>query len=255
MKARLTLCLAALAVPAALLAADVFTQYKIDKDQARESLFYAARGGLTVVPPGADRLKAVPPSERAAVVQALGAFAKAYFNSPDFQKRYAQAYQADAPHQPTPPTAADSLMKAMSPQLQQQLKMMQDQMGNMPPDVQAQMKEAMAKMQEAQSGKSPEQLRTKQRYQEELAAYNKALADPRRLPQDPKRLLRRRLTDFLALTQGMDFNAKLTRGDRGQFVDQKLEAKPEDWKMWFRAGREATTAAREYAAAWLKELK
>lgn len=67
--------------------------------------------------------------------------------------------------------------------------------------------------------------------------------------------LRARLTRFLDETRQLDFNAKLLEENgRKYFVDPKLEAKPPWWKLCFRAGPEATTAAREVAAGWLAEL-
>jgi hypothetical protein len=256
MKGRIILILAALAVPALLLAADLFTTYNVDRDEAKESLFYAVRGGLTGVPSQAAAFKKVPPGERAAVVRALGEFAKAYFASAEFRDRYAQVYEADAPRKPFNPAGTDSAMKKALKKQTAAMKAMQEQMENMPPEMQAQMKEAMAKMKEAEAGNAPEQKRDKARYDKELAEYNKAMADPNRLPKDPSVLLRRELRDFLAVTADINFDAKLTTGGyRKHFVDKTLEAKPEEWKMWFRAGREATTAAREFAAQWLKELK
>ena len=256
MNKRIAVLLAILAVPAALLAADVFTEYDIDKDQAKESVFYAVRGGLLQPPSGASNLRKVPVGQRAAVVNTLGAFAKAYFNSEDFKKRYAEAYAADAPQKPVRQGTSDSVMKALSPAMDAQIKMMQEQMGNMPPEMQAQMKEAIEKMKVAQAGKDPGQLEAKQRYQEELAEYNKKMADPKRLPKDPREMLRRRLKAFLTLTADINFDAKLVdSGYRKHFADKQLEARPEEWKMWFRAGREATGAARAFATQWLKELR
>jgi len=41
---------------------------------------------------------------------------------------------------------------------------------------------------------------------------------------------------------------------RNTFNDPAYEAKPEAWKACYRAGRQATEAARAYAKAWLAEL-
>jgi hypothetical protein len=41
---------------------------------------------------------------------------------------------------------------------------------------------------------------------------------------------------------------------RQQIVEDRASAQPSDWKMCFRAGREAVTAARTAAQAWLREL-
>jgi len=67
--------------------------------------------------------------------------------------------------------------------------------------------------------------------------------------------LKERLTYFLAESKSIPFDAKLIEADgRKVFADAKLESKPNWWKFCFRAGPEATTAAREFATQWLAEL-
>ncbi len=67
--------------------------------------------------------------------------------------------------------------------------------------------------------------------------------------------LKERLAYFLAETKSMPFDAKLTEADgKKYFADAKLEAKPNWWKFCFRAGPEATNAAREFVTQWLGEL-
>jgi len=53
--------------------------------------------------------------------------------------------------------------------------------------------------------------------------------------------------------RNIDYDAKTTGENRqGQFVNSEYEAKPPLWKMGFRAGREATEAARGFAKEWLR---
>jgi|GEM_PF-5454007 hypothetical protein len=67
--------------------------------------------------------------------------------------------------------------------------------------------------------------------------------------------LKERLTLFLAETKTIPWGTKLIEKDgRKFFADQALELKPKWWKLCFRAGPEATAAAREFATAWLAEL-
>ena len=74
-------------------------------------------------------------------------------------------------------------------------------------------------------------------------------------PQDPRDLIVRRLAAFLELIKEINYGAALVERDgKKRFADPDLEGKPGEWKLCFRAGRQATEAAREFAAAWLKEL-
>lgn len=63
-----------------------------------------------------------------------------------------------------------------------------------------------------------------------------------------------RLTDFLAGTRNMPFDAKLVETNgRKVFEDPRLEARPRWWKRCFRAGPALLGAARAYAEKLLKE--
>ena len=68
-------------------------------------------------------------------------------------------------------------------------------------------------------------------------------------------LIARRLQQFLTLTEGIDFNTKLIkRGKFYYFEDQTLEAKPTEWKLVFRYGKDVIVPARNYAKQWLAQL-
>ncbi|WP_224994421.1 hypothetical protein [Cesiribacter sp. SM1] len=76
-------------------------------------------------------------------------------------------------------------------------------------------------------------------------------------PQDHRLFLKQRLREFLAVTADVDFAAALEKHpymNKMVFVNQEYESKPEEWKKAFRAGNEATAAARQFAGQWLKEL-
>jgi hypothetical protein len=75
-------------------------------------------------------------------------------------------------------------------------------------------------------------------------------------PDDPKPVVARRLREFMQLSADVDFNATLVKTQDGPstFENPAYQAKPSQWKMCFRAGREATTAARAAVQAWLTEL-
>jgi len=72
------------------------------------------------------------------------------------------------------------------------------------------------------------------------------------MDEDPNATLKRRLTFFLESTKDVDFGAKL---EGRQFANADYESKPAEWKMCYRAGKDATGAAREVATAWLADLE
>jgi hypothetical protein len=75
-------------------------------------------------------------------------------------------------------------------------------------------------------------------------------------PADHDEFLRSRLELFLEITDDIDFEAELKEGYNGKkkFVNPQYESKPAEWKKAFRAGKEATETARNFALTWLIEL-
>lgn len=75
------------------------------------------------------------------------------------------------------------------------------------------------------------------------------------LDRDPRVQLKRRLEAFLAVTADVDYDARTTSANRrGQFLDEVYEAKPNEWKMCYRAGRATGDAIRAFAKQWVAEL-
>jgi hypothetical protein len=73
-----------------------------------------------------------------------------------------------------------------------------------------------------------------------------------RYPSDPNKLIKKRLEEFLSVSESVDFDAKL---NGSMFVNPDYESKDDKWKMCYRAGREVIGAAREEAQKWVKELE
>ncbi len=88
------------------------------------------------------------------------------------------------------------------------------------------------------------------RYEEAVAEWNK------RTPADPKALIADRIREFLETSADVDYGAKLVkRGSLMRFENEDYEARSSQWKLCFRAGKEAVDAARVFAEAWLAELE
>jgi hypothetical protein len=74
----------------------------------------------------------------------------------------------------------------------------------------------------------------------------------KKYPQDPAEMIRKRLTDFLAVSASVDFDAELTSART--FVKPEYEKKSSEWKMCYRAGRSVVEATRVESQKWLDEL-
>ncbi len=87
-------------------------------------------------------------------------------------------------------------------------------------------------------------------YQQDLKRWEKDF------PVSLKQMLKMRLSEFLKITSGINYGAKLEkRGKKMIFSDPILEEKDDFWKACYRSGKPTVDAARLFAQQWLTELK
>ena len=129
------------------------------------------------------------------------------------------------------------MRKQISETMTASIQQMEQMLPLMPPAQQKEMKRAIAKSKAEQA---------KQNSKEREGTPSK----------DPKVALRKALQHFLAATDGIDYAAAITvREGRRTFTNPAFESKPAEWKMAYRAGREASEEARNYVRVWIAELK
>ncbi|MCK8491150.1 hypothetical protein M0L20_04755 [Spirosoma sp. RP8] len=72
---------------------------------------------------------------------------------------------------------------------------------------------------------------------------------------DFKPLLRKRLQDFIDLSNSVDFDARLVpMGYKQEFANPLYQRKPAEWKFLYRLGKEPVTEARAFAQQWLTDI-
>ena len=223
----------ALGVFSFAIAADVLSDLGVSVRDANDKFFYAFTSTSIAFPDNARSPKTIfkgaSPQNRALMVSAVCALAKSYTQSDEFKRRYAEFRKANRPD-----TAGSQPDAESRRQMEKEIKEAEAELKTLPPEMQKEFKGTIAAMR-ALLDPGGEQLK------EFDAKY----------PEDPNALVALRLKEFLTLTAGMNYNARLVEG---QFADPALESKPKEWKACYRAGREATEAARAFASQWLKEL-
>jgi hypothetical protein len=251
---------AVLAAGVTAAATDVFQEYGLDRQVWADSFVSSLADATPYAPSLPAKLKTVPPGQRAAVVNALGAAAKAFVGTPEFKARYGKEYEASLPDDLRPPRSAAEIEKSMRAELQKGLTEMEAALKDLQGDVRKQAEAAMVQVRAEQKA----QLATRgtaaaQRAAEEKARYEEAKrrpTDPGALSPDPRLSLSKALKSFLDETSGVDFAAQTKMVSRmRRFERSGYESKPRSWKMCYRAGREACDAARAFASGWLAELK
>ncbi len=273
----LSACLAAAAPDDAAMA-----KYGLAPADVRDALFINVTSGDFWTPSAPPSLIALDGAERAAAVKLLGQFAKAYVASSDFQTRYAKWRTHEFGEAPKKPPTYDEFIKSQKQQAAATQKQVKEQTKAMPPEQQEMLKQMQAQMKSAAQAMTPEQKAQIEqmmgqapqgegtasdakldrdvyeqtvvaKYKQDQAAYQEHLSH---CPEKSTAAVKAALTHFLAATADVAFDAKVVEvSGRRVFADDALEGKPDIWKRSFRAGKEATAAARQFAQAWASELK
>jgi hypothetical protein len=254
---------ACLAVAGAITAADALSQVGVSVEVARQEVIVGVERGLVNYSVAAPAFKAASGSVRAHLAQGAIAWAKTYTASAEFKTEYAGMRDA---RKPAPPDFQGTPEDERQQQLDQQtteIEKTKAALASMDPEMRKQMEDAMN-----QAAAAMRQLETPEMRKMQLAGirHTRAEATAKQkealqqwdaaYPEDPARVIARRLKTFLAISADVDYAAKLEeRNGRMRFVDAAYEDKSSEWKLCYRAGKETVDAARHAAAAWLKELE
>lgn len=249
---------AAVAVVHADVWSDLGTDEAAAKQQAIETVF---RGYVPSI--GSSAFKAAAPAARAAIVQRVAAWAKAYVQSPAFKTQYDKVRAGD---RPGPPEATGSFSEQMKKQKEEfdknvaemrkneagQSQQVKDTIEAAIKQMQTQYDEMLKNsdyMKQMDQASAQHAVESQKRYASDLQQWD------REHPASINQAVALRLHRFLDTCGAVDFNAQLvTKNGTKVFANPAYEAKDYDWKMCFRAGKEPVDAAKAFATAWLKEM-
>ena len=208
--------------------------------------------------------KSLPGPAREAVVRAGLAWIKSYVATAEFKAAYAERRDREKPETPAARPSADDEMKKMKAEMEKNIAEMRKNMAALDAQTKKDMEVAIQAMRDQMERmeKDPGQRDLMRQVAEMSTADDKQHSEEelgkweQRYPADPRVLIKKRIKDFLAASAGVDFAAKLLpRGDKMVFANDEYEQKPAEWKLCFRAGKEATGAARAFAGTWLAEIE
>jgi hypothetical protein len=247
---------------AAALAQNALAGLGVQETGAKRDIIHALVNGNVNVYPARQAFKAAAPAARAALVKGAIDWARAYTESPAFKAQYDQERGRSAPAPPKPKNVDEELARQKA-ERHKSIDEAKKNLEKMPANIRPQLESTIRQM-EADNAKrdaDPQfasmmrqsmeiQIAAEQKqHQESLARYNQ------RYPADPRVLVAARLRQFLDVSKDVDFGAALApAGDRQRFANAAYESKPSEWKLCYRAGKEATMAGREAAQAWLAAL-
>jgi len=226
---------------------------------AQNNLLDSLTQGSLVAGSAAKAFVALPTAARVTVVHDGLAWARAYVDSEAFKSAYDRRRDNQKPEAPALTGTVDDELKAKQDEQKKQLDQSRAMLAQLPADQRASM-EAVFKQSEAQMSDPKYVAMLRQSIEADRAKqqkdYESSLADWQRdYPPDPKVLVARRLQAFMTLSATVDFAAKTEgTGTSKTFSNPDDQEKPSDWKMCYRAGKDAIDAARAAVTDWLKVL-
>lgn len=271
MRKSIIIALTIVLVTAAFKTADVLQQLKLSRQEAEGFVEKTVEYGHLSYPSSARFL---PVESRLEVTRDIIEFARVYTNSAAFKAVYAQWWKEQEP--PKPLTVDERLKRAEKEDgrvgeqgneavnnLREQIKQTTD------PQMKKSLQEALdAYLETQQQMQTPEmkQMMTnaavmqKKQFEEDYKTENekyKILYEQWQAKKDSKVIIRQLLKNYLATVKTVDFNAATMQNSYGKkvFVNPEYQAKPADWKLCFRAGKQVNEAARPLVEQWLHELE
>jgi hypothetical protein len=254
----------AAAVPALPQGSDALAKLGVNPSSAREAIVEVLATGTVYDDAAFKAFKAMTPAARAAIVKAGLAWVKAYTATPEFKADYAKYRENQMPAKPEAVPSVDEFLKKQRQEMEKQAaearkaaagldaatrKSMEDGIKQMMAQVEA-MEKDPAQQAQLKELLAAQRADVMARHEEAVAEWNK------RTPADPKALIRDRIREFLETSANVDYGAKLVkRGSLMRFESEEYEARSSQWKLCFRAGKDAVDAARAFAEGWLAELE
>jgi hypothetical protein len=254
----------AAALPAAPGSDDVLAKLNLAPAAAKDGVLETLASGAAYNDSAYRAFRALPGLARETIVRAGMAWIKSYVAGAEFKASYDALRERERPEPPAARLSADDEFKKMKADMEKSIAGTRQNMAAMDAETRKALEAGIQQMraQLEQMEKDPQQrdimrqsvemgrADDKKRHEDALQEWQQ------RYPADYRALIKRRIGEFLAASNGVDYTAKLTpRGDKMIFANEAYEQKPPEWKLCYRAGKEATEAARTLAKAWLAELE
>lgn len=213
---------------------------------------------------GMNAIKAIPVTDRAAISIDLLEYCKKYVSSAAFKEAYAKERENTKPVAPVKNIKSlENIRKDQITEMEKAAKNSEETIKQMP-DMEKVMRPTIDLFKQTiKQYKDPKNPMIEAMYQNGIREYEERVS---RHEDDLKKWelnypvkfetkLKGYLEKYLSLAGTVDFSAKLEdKFGKKRFVDPKFEGKSADWKMMFRAGKEAQSAAVPFIGQWIKEL-
>ncbi len=238
--------------------AALFKQLSITRDDAQDMVLDTLGDGHLRLPAA---LKAIPASQRAAAVRTAAQFVGTVVRSDACAKWYAEYRATQRPELPEEAMLAAELRALRIAEAKKAIAQAERECSAAAAEVKQACQQALPAMRKSladaekvdaaadaahDAAVATEHAEARRAHAQKVAEWEVALP-----AGNPKALVDRRVKAWLAATQDVDYAAAVVKDKQGKlrFKKAEYEGKPQQWKLAFRAGKEATTAARIAAEA------
>ena len=276
----ITKWLSAAAMTAVILAASLlFSSYKAEKytDEMWKLLGITRQSGTEGIKNsflngylycyGARNAKNIAVNDRTAIANDLLIYTKEYISSADFKKQYETMRQNAKPVAPVEKKlrTKEEVQKEEIAKSEKTISETEKNIKEMTPEMKKTMQPVLDMLKQnlkdyrninnpyfdaIVQGEKYDQENNRTRYEEDSRLWEK------NYPAAINEFVADKLTKMLEYTKDIDYNAALVeKYGKKRFVNATYEGKRMEWKQGFRAGKNVTETAREFAKKWLAELK
>jgi hypothetical protein len=245
-----------------VVANDGLREMGVSAADARRGLIRAIGSGSVDYSMAAPAFKAASGPVRAQLASGAVAWAKAHTRSAEFKTAYAEMRNGRKPPAPAfDGTPEDEFRRQFDAQVKA-TEASRAAMESLPPEsrreTESEIRQALAAIAQLDTPEMRDRQIAGVRMErnQHVATHTEALRQwETEFPEDASPVLARRLKAFLEISADVDYAARLElRNGKMRFVDEAYEVRSREWKLCYRAGKEAVDAARSAAAAWMQEM-
>jgi len=241
---------------------DFLKELGISKIEADKKITNSILGGY-LDSYGAKNAKNIVLGNRAAVAKDLLVYTKQYVNSSAFKTEYAALKQRNKPEASKVQTP-DEMQQEMVAQYKKSVAEMEGYIKKADANTKAIFEKSLVDTKKALAEAEDPNNKNIANYRKNYPNLLKTIQQgdeaqlkkwEEKYPANHMLYVKQRLQQFLAETEGINFDAELTiKNNKKVFVDRQYESKGQRWKMAFRAGKEVVETSRSFVEAWVAEI-
>jgi len=246
------------------LAEDIWKRLGINRQECTQRVSQSFISGYLQYA-GVSNVKNLAANDRGAVAKDLMTFARQYLNSPTFKAEYDKIRASYQPKEPEDRTETrEQIRQKQIDKLKEGILSMEKVAKSMPADQQKSMQSSVEMYKKTiKDYENPGNKMIEAMYQNQLEERQRDLKhfkeDTKKweteFPVDYKQFVRNRLQHYLDVAGTVDFMAELVeKGGKKRFVNPTYQAKNNEWKMIYRAGKDVYDQTKAFIDQWMKEL-